>query len=374
MRMPKLAIAGLGTAAALAALGVALAQRSSRAMQEGVSLASFGESWVDLLACDTEGVWLGVTRRASADEVKAVGVDVALGSQPFSLVRAGRTGALRVLLTEHGMPLAVSVGEDASLGLLFQDTPDSPTVGYSMKLSADGGASWSPVGAPRDVIGLALRSREVGYCWSTSRLYATRDGGKSWQTIDAGPGRLAGKMEPGRPTLGLDGVLWVPLHPGAGDVTSTPKAESKLVRVDGSSKATRVYVLPGEVIAGVAPGPAGGVYVALAPSMGPGCRVVRIANALAGDGAKSLWSQPKGGCGLQSATGLLLVDFTEDFAPRTFFSTWPHRALVSTDAGKTWLTRDLTRERVNSICPTGSGFWTLSQTSKRLRFHPVPGN
>ena len=351
-------------------LGVVLTVLASRRLPVRVSLAFLGDTRISALGCDSKGVWLAVTREATVDEVKTVGVSAALGSQPFSLVRIARTGEPRNLFRDRGRPLALSVTEDGAMWLLFQNPPEGQTDAFSVRRSVDGGTSWTAVDAPRDAIGLAFQSRDTGYCWSAQRLYRTDDGGRSWRTVDVGPGRLAGRMEPARPTLGADGALWVPLHP---ELTSqeVPPADGKVVWTDGRAPPLGMRSFPGEQIRGVAPEPGGAVLI-LAPSMDRGCRAVRIAGASPGDGIETLWSQTKGSCRLQFAPGLLLLDYVEEFQPKSFFSTWPRRALVSLDAGKNWFTQDLTRDRVSSICPTSGGFWTVSQTQRLLQFFPVP--
>ena len=96
--------------------------------------------------------------------------------------------------------------------ILTSSSPERSRNGELMR-SWDLAASWTEVvGAPQGLIGVSFYSGSVGYVWSASTVYHTKDGGASWTSVES-PGTLvAFSRGLSKPSLDPTGALWMPIN------------------------------------------------------------------------------------------------------------------------------------------------------------------
>ncbi len=160
----------------------------------------------------------------------------------------------------------------------------------------------------------------------------------------------------------------MPLDRPLSDHSALPA--STLVVVNPDLSVVNVAAWPEDRILAIAVDGAA-VLAALSPRAG-GFRVERVALGSRASGRSTVVLAQRDAAmeGLQSRGSLFLLHegFWEPQA--SMLSNLPATIEVSTDAGKTWRSRDVTDAAVSSACLADAGVWTLSQRYKRVVFRP----
>lgn len=267
----------------------------------------------------------------------------------FKVFRDG--SEMKRLAIGSGLALDASQPSHGALYVVRTEwAPDAPEKGYLVR-SRDGGESWQAVdAAPHDIIGVEFESEQRGYVWSSRVVYRTEDGGASWSSVDA-PGLLP-RGAP-RPVVDSSGALWVAVGHGPGwdpgnnaiaRVLPDLRVQAELVNasfrvweIDVSKDATAWLLVEG-----------------------PDTKRLRLMRLSPGQGTPSLVAElPEGLPKYLRVLGseiVVLLSETGSDDPRRFL-------MVSRDLGASWKKVQPPEERVREACALGADKIWLVGTS-----------
>lgn len=332
-----------------------------------VRVDRLGDRSLDILACDDTVVWVRGWSHVDAQVALARGVVAAHAEAHATLIGISRAGEITEVAMGQALIAAFSAARDGTLWTVLLDVSTGRT---RTRASMDRGQSWVETAAPADIIGIAFETRHDGYAWSTTQVYRTVDGGNTWTNRSLLPFRRERGGSGGTARLGARGELWMPLDrplSGHGDLPA-----STLVVVNPDLSIVNVAAWPDERILAIALDDAVAL-AALSPKTG-GFRVERVAlESGASDRSTLLLAQRDAAMkGLQSRGSLFLLHEGYWEPQASMLSNLPATIEVSTDAGKTWRSRDVTDAAVSSACLADAGVWTISERYKRVVFRPHP--
>jgi hypothetical protein len=316
----------------------------------------------EILACDRDGVWLSIMDAVPGLSGPAEPGAVLASRRAVWIPRAGNPQA-----TEFGPAVArtLSVASDGSRWLVVQEPTDEFNYRGSSRLlhAGSGQATWEDRPVPGALIGAVFETDLKGFAWSVDTVFGTADGGLTWRAASLAPWLVPGPRMPALIPAAQGGGLLVPLK-----TLPLGDGSSRLLRV-GSDMSLKVLAQWDHVsIEGIT---VAGDQIAVASKpwlVGPS----RLDVAKLGDAQlqfREVWSSEKERVhSLQSIRRSVYFIATGEWGKSGFLGATP-RALMKTTADSwTWTRADITQRRVQSMCATREGIWTLGGWKRHVAF------
>ena len=146
--------------------------------------------------------------------------------------------------------------------------PEIPLTGGEILATADGGHSWHPLPAPKDVQTVCFSDAQHGWIGANGQLYRTSDGGSRWTVLTSSAGSLGGGQGA---VMTVEcagaGSAWA-LRTGPGAAMSQQPHVGYYADQSGAAAlfAEQYFQTPGATPTAAAPGSYAGPFSALSPS------------------------------------------------------------------------------------------------------------
>lgn len=218
---------------------------------------------------------------------------------------------------------------------------------------------WRNVALPRRARGAILTSPTIGYSWRDAELLRTVDGAADWTPV--GQLRVLDASIRRSPLTGPAGDVWLPIEKSS--------AGAALASVNPAGEVRIHFEWRGETLEAMQWSAPDVLIVALRSAEGKGVRIVHV-DVKAGL-QRELLKQDNGTLRDLRANGerIALLEIGSSM-PSGLFGHWGTRLLTSSDAGKSWTTRDVTQHDLGSICVSPGGTWAVSSRTRQIFWLP----